>query len=126
MSGERDRIERMVQEGKLSRSEADELLTTLDGETAGAAQPSAGTCPQGPRRLHLLVNEARGEHVDLRFPLRLVNVALGIAAKRGSMTVDGTPVDVDEIRRLVADPSFTGELMNVRADDGTSVALSIE
>ncbi|HOV50494.1 MAG TPA: hypothetical protein PLZ61_04050 [Candidatus Cryosericum sp.] len=126
MSGERDRIERMVQEGKLSRSEADELLTTLDAAPAGEEQPSTGSLPRGARRLHVLVNEARGEHVDLRFPVRLVNVALGIAAKRGTMTVDGTPVDVDEIRRLVADPSFTGELMNVHTDDGTSVVLTIE
>lgn len=126
MSGERARIERMVQEGKLSRSEADELLTTLDAEPAQEAQATAESAPHGPRRLHVLVNEARGDHVDLRFPLRLVNVALGIAAKRGTMTVDGTPVDVDEIRRLVADPSFAGELMNVRADDGTTVVLSIE
>ena len=94
------------------------ILAPDDAGVAEAAQLlAAGDRPQ---------DEARGDHVDLRFPLRLVNVALGIAAKRGTMTVDGTPVDVDEIRRLVADPSFAGELMNVRADDGTTVVLSIE
>jgi hypothetical protein len=79
-------------------------------------------------RIH--VDEADGEHVDLGFPMALVGVGLNILARRGKATIDldgkEVPIDTEEIRRLIADPAFVGELMKVHTDDGASVVLSVE
>jgi hypothetical protein len=131
MSQEREKIERMVQQGKLSRAEADELLATFEPQTPGQSRPlGQGPQTRSRRTFRIHMDEADGEHVDLGFPMALVGVGLNILARRGKATfdVDGkeVPVDIEEIRRLIADPSFEGELMNVHAGDGADVVLSVE
>jgi type II secretory pathway component HofQ len=131
MSQERDRIQQMVQQGKLTRAEADELLAALEPQEAGQPRAAAvGTQAHPHRSLHIHVDEAGRESVDLRFPMALAGVGLNILARRGSATVnvDGkeVPVDLDEIRRLIADPSFEGELMHVHSGDGADVFLNVE
>jgi len=131
MSQEQERIERMVQQGKLSRSEADELLATLEPKESGQTHPSIqGAQPRTRRTFRIHVDEASGEHVDLGFPMALAGVGLNILARRGKATIDidgkEVPIDIEEIRRLIADPAFFGELMNVHTGDGASVVLSVE
>ena len=36
------------------------------------------------------------------------------------------PIAIEEIRRLIADPAFVGELMTVHTEDGGTVVLSVE
>ncbi|MCX6086740.1 MAG: hypothetical protein NTW63_03190 [Caldiserica bacterium] len=131
MSQEQERIERMVQQGKLSRTEADELLATLEPKESGQTRPPIqGAQPRTRRTFRIHVDEASGEHVDLGFPMALVGVGLNILARRGKATIDidgkEVPIDIEEIRRLIADPAFVGELMNVHTGDGASVVLSVE
>lgn len=132
MSEERDKIERMVQQGKLTRAEADELLAALELPQPGQSGGSDTTSGHGlhGRSLHIRVHEANGEHVDLRFPMALAGIGLNILARRGTATVDvdgqKVPIDLNEVRRLINDPAFTGELMNVHASDGADVVLSVE
>ena len=131
MSQEQEKIERMVQQGKLSRAEADELLATLEPQGPGQFRPSVqGSQPRTRRTFRIHVDEANGEHVDLGFPMALVGVGLNILARRGKATIDldgkEVPIDIDEIRRLIADPAFVGELMTVHTGDGNNVVLSVE
>jgi hypothetical protein len=121
----------MVQQGKLSRTEADELLATLEPkESAQTRPPIQGAQPRTRRTFRIHVDEASGEHVDLGFPMALVGVGLNILARRGKATIDvdgkEVPIDIEEIRRMIADPAFFGELMNVHTGDGASVVLSVE
>jgi hypothetical protein len=131
MSQEQEKIERMVQQGKLSRTEADELLATLEPKESGQTRPPIqGAQPRTRRTFRIHVDEASGEHVDLGFPMALVGVGLNILARRGKATIDvdgkEVPIDIEEIRHLIADPAFFGELMNVHTGDGASVVLSVE
>ncbi|MFA4932536.1 MAG: hypothetical protein WC625_06505 [Caldisericia bacterium] len=131
MSQEQERIEHMVQQGKLSRAEADQLLATLEPQESGQSRPPIqGAQPRARRTFRIHVDEASGEHVDLGFPMALVGVGLNILARRGTATIDidgkAVPIDIEEIRRLIADPAFVGELMNVHTGDGASVVLSVE
>lgn len=36
------------------------------------------------------------------------------------------PIAIEEIRRLIADPAFVAELMNVHTADNNNVVLSVE
>ncbi|MCX6084271.1 MAG: hypothetical protein NT102_04840 [Caldiserica bacterium] len=131
MSQEHEKIERMVQQGKLSRAEADELLATLEPRESGQSRPSIqGTQPHTRRTFRIHVDEASGEHVDLGFPMALVGVGLNILARRGKATIDidgkEVQIDIEEIRRLIADPAFVGELITVHTGNGDTVVLSVE
>jgi len=131
MSDEHEKIERMVQQGRLTRSEADELLAALEPEEAGQQRPAAHEEHHSARRtFRIHVDEAGGEKVDLGFPMALAGVGLNILARRGKATIDvdgkQVPIDIDELRRLITDPSFVGELMKVHTSDGSTVVLSVE
>jgi hypothetical protein len=131
MSEEREKIERMAQQGKLTRAEADELLAALEPQEPGQSHPLIhGTQPRTRRTFRIHVDEASGEHVDLGFPMALAGVGLNILARKGTATIDvdgkEVPIDIEEIRRLIADPAFVGELMNVHTGDGDNVILSVE
>jgi hypothetical protein len=131
MSDEHEKIERMVQQGRLTRSEADELLAALEPEEAAQHRPAAHEEHHSTRRtFRIHVDEAGGEKVDLGFPMALAGVGLNILARRGKATIDvdgkQVPIDIDEIRRLITDPSFVGELMKVHTSDGSTVVLSVE
>jgi hypothetical protein len=131
MSQEQEKIERMVQQGKLSRAEADELLATLEPKgSQQSSPPIQGAQPRTRRTFRIHVDEAGGEHVDLGFPMALVGVGLNILARREKATIDldgkKVPIDTEEIRRLIADPAFAGELMTVHTEDGSTVVLSVE
>ncbi len=131
MSQEHEKIERMVQQGKLSRTEADELLAALEPQESGQSRPPIqGTQPRSRRTFRIHVDKADGKHVDLGFPIGLVGVGLNILTRRGTTTIDvdgkEVPIDVEGIKRLVADPAFVGELMNVHTGDGDNVVLSVE
>ncbi|MHB8106287.1 MAG: hypothetical protein ACYDH4_02480 [Candidatus Cryosericum sp.] len=131
MSQEHEKIERMVQQGKLSRAEADELLAALEPKESHESRPPIqGAQPHGRRTFRIHVNEVGGDNVDLGFPMALAGIGLNILARKGGATVgvDGkqVPIDIEEIRHLIADPAFVGELMHIHAGDGDDVILSIE
>ena len=131
MSQEHEKIERMVQQGKLSRADADELLAALEPKEFHESRPPIQVAqPRIRRTFRIHVDEAGGEHVDLGFPMALAGVGLNILARRGKATIDfddkQVPIDIEEIRRLIADPAFVGELMNVHTGDGDNVILCIE
>ena len=131
MSQEHEKIEGMVQQGKLTRAEADELIAALEPHDSGRSRPPIqGAQPRVRRTFRIHVDEADGEHVDLGFPMALAGVGLNILARRGKATIDvdgsQVPIDIEEIKRLITDPDFVGELMNVHTSDGSTVVLSVE
>jgi len=62
--------------------------------------------------------------------MALAGVGLNILARRGKATIDvdgrQVPIDIEEIKHLITDPDFVGELMNVHTSDGSTVVLSVE
>ncbi len=132
MSDEETKIESMVQQGKLSRTDADNLLAALreQEQPTDAPEPERETARPGHRFLRVRVDEAGRETVNIRFPIALANIGLKILEHQGTVDLraDGRPipVDMERIRSLIADPSFCGELLDVHTDDDTRVLLVIE
>ena len=79
MSSKRERILKMLADGKISVSEAEELLSALGQETtensgSGKAQTSGSS---EPRYLRITVDPKRGDKkVNLRVPLGLVRAGV--------------------------------------------------
>mgnify|MGYP001332701413 CR=1 FL=1 len=130
MSEEQSKIETMVQEGKLSRADADQLLAALDEQEQPRTATDGGPRRSASRSLRIRIDEANGKTVNLRFPLALADVGLSMITHRENVNITtdngDVPVDMEKIRSLINDPSFYGELLDVRTDSGDHVLLTVE
>lgn len=69
----------MLKQGKISVTEAEELLEAVGGQTAESAQP-AQSAPKGkPKFMRVLVVDG-AEQVDVRIPLQLLRAGIKLGA----------------------------------------------
>ncbi|MCP4634337.1 MAG: hypothetical protein GY855_15530 [candidate division Zixibacteria bacterium] len=87
MSEERLKILNMLSEGKISVSEANELLKAVDSPSVGeTGSTEAKTSKSLPKFLHVVVNgkEGHGKHghgkVNVRVPLQLLRAGVKLAS----------------------------------------------
>ena len=97
MNEEKMRILQMVEEGKISASEASELLDALGSEQQeekALQKPS-----MKGRKLRILVTKPGSEkpQVNIRIPLRLVKWAERFIPKEAKQELDDQGIDIDEI-----------------------------
>ncbi len=122
MDDERLRILKMVEEGKLSAEDAARLLDALKDEPE--AHPTAmGT---RPRWLRVRVTEADGGRVQINVPVRLLDVALRIAARTGALKDE----DEQQILQALQEALDAGEMGRivevVDESDGDRVEIFFE
>lgn len=97
MNEEKMRILQMVEEGKISASEASELLDALGSEQQeekALQKPS-----MKGRKLRILVTKPGSDkpQVNIRIPLRLVKWAERFIPKEAKQELDDQGIDIDEI-----------------------------
>ena len=104
MSDDRQRILKMVAEGKISVAEAEELLDAL-GDTEDRSDVSSGDVAVRPRRakyLRVVVEEGGKGMVNIRVPMQLIYAGVkltGLIPRHASEKVSGAlherGIDVD-------------------------------
>lgn len=122
---ERVQVLRMVAEGKVSPEEGARLLEAVERRPA-EAEPAPGRA----RWLRVRVEAEGGrQKVNVRLPVSLVQVALGIALRylpRDGLTVQGQPLDPAEILKAIQ-AGVQGPVVEVRDEgDGTVVEVILE
>lgn len=89
MSSNRSKILNMLKEGKISVSEAEELLEVTDKPEADSGETRQYNLPSGepkkPKYLHIQVEPAEGashkqERVNIRIPLQLLRAGIKLAS----------------------------------------------
>ena len=114
MSEEKRLILEMAKEGKISVEEAEQLLEkanpveTID-DTSGIKKPNS------KKFLHIRVTEEDKVKANINIPIALAKVGLKIIPK-GKLGVNGEPIDVDEILRMIKEGT-EGEVVNIDAED---------
>lgn len=149
MSQDRSRILNMLAEGRINAEEAERLLDALDSRQADqqAAPGSAPSAIKGdptpllnalPKYLHVKVDGADGERVDVKVPLALVRSGLKLTSlippqamdqinehmSESGMSIDFTnfkPEDIDELIEALRDME-----VNVDGKDGEKVRVYCE
>ncbi len=127
MSQERIKILQMLQDGKISATEADKLLSTVENTSIAPAPQKKG--PFTMFRVRVL--SASGDKVNVQIPLSLAKVAL--TAGKGIMknsNINGVDfeelgIDLDKILQLAEDGAF-GKLVDVESANGDLVEVWVE
>ncbi len=89
MSDDRSQILNMLKEGKISVSEAEELLDAIGKSSDDSGVVKKGASPpssrKNPKYLHIKVEEAgknggKGENVNIRVPIQLLRAGVKLAS----------------------------------------------
>lgn len=115
MGEERRKILQMVSEGKITVEEADELLTALAAKAGPSSGEGAVEAKAAPRYLRVLVDEERGDKVNIRVPLGLIRAGLRLGSlipKQAKEKVDCALKDKGiDLGLSKADPKNVEELI---------------
>ena len=109
MSQERQRVLKMLAEGKITVSEAERLLDALaqaeKAEASGGAQRAGGSASaKAPKYLRIQVDEGpTGDKVHIRVPLKLLRAGiklkslLGLLPKEASTALEAKGIDLSAV-----------------------------
>ena len=130
---ERARILRMVSEGTISPSEAEELLSAMESGPRSAERPAAPAPPALPappafptrRSLVIQVNEGGDSKVNLRIPLGLARAAGRFLPRNARKSLEGYDIDLEELLEGLSSGEVGGTLLEVN-DDEDQVRISVE
>ena len=113
MSEERKRILKMLGEGKISASEAEELLDAL-GKNTGPQAPETtavqGKNPKNIKYMYVKVQSAEQDNVDVRVPLGLIR-----AGMRFTSLIP--PQAMDHINSAMKEKGMNFDLSNIKPED---------
>ena len=123
MSEEKRIILEMVKEGKISVEEAEQLMEKANpGETID--DTSGVKKPNSRKFLRVRVTEEDKVKANVNIPIGLAKVGLKIIPKE-KLTVNGEPIDVDEILKMIKEGT-EGEVVNIDAvDKGKNYKINI-
>jgi len=117
------KILKMVEEGKLTKDEAVELIEALKETESESKMPS-----KKKKFLKIRVTKQGKPTVNITLPFSLVKWGLSLAQKIGhkKLTVEGKeiPVDLNELNEALKDPDFTGKIIDV-TDNEEHVEIEI-
>ena len=123
MSDERLRILQMVEEGKISATDAAKLLEALENQPPGNEAPTA---TGQPRWLRVYISESSGKKVHVNIPARLLNMALRIATRTGALRQEES-AEVLQALREALNTGQRGRIVEiVDAEDGDRVEIYLE
>jgi hypothetical protein len=116
MSEERMRVLKMVAEGKISVDEADELLSTLNGDrdnqqvSAMAGHVSSTDAGRKPTFMKVRVKSTTGDNVDVKVPLNLLRAGIRLTALIPKPAMD-------QINTQMKERGFDFDLTNIKPGD---------
>ncbi len=127
---ERGRILRMVSEGKLTPSEAEELLASLDPTPAPSARPPLPPMPPAPlapgarRTLVIQVSEDGLSKVNVRIPLGLARAAGKFIPRQAIGALAEHDIDLEQLLSGLGNAE-DGTLLEVN-DGADKVRIAVE
>ena len=123
MSEEKRIILEMVKEGKISVEEAEQLLEKAN-PSESIDDASGIKKPDSKKFLRVRVTEEDKVKANVNIPIGLAKVGLKIIPKE-KLTVNGEPIDVDEILKMIKEGT-EGEVVNIDAvDKGKNYKINI-
>lgn len=122
MKDEISRVLTLVEEGKIDKDKATELINVLQGKDKAEV-------PYGNKMLKIRVNSKEGDNVKVNLPINLVKAVL----KVGSTIAEKVPeaekyvkdIDVD-LLILAIENELDGEIVNITSANGDKVFVVIE
>jgi len=128
MKEEIKKVLEMLEEKKITREEAEELLAAL--KETKEKEEITPLSTKKKRFLKIRVTKGEKPKVNVTIPFSLVNWGLNLASKLGkdSVNIEGKeiPIDMDELNKAMNDPEFTGKIVDVVEEEkGEHVEIEI-
>lgn len=129
MKDEISRILTMVEEGKIDKEKASELIDILQGKNQPELTLNKKDVPYGNKMLKIRVNSEVGDNVNVNLPINLVKAVL----KVGSNIAEKIPeadkyvkdINVDLLIEAIEN-ELDGEIVNITSAKGDRVFVVIE
>ncbi|PMQ01528.1 MAG: hypothetical protein CBR30_05595 [Dictyoglomus sp. NZ13-RE01] len=117
MREERYRILKMIEEGKISSEDGEELLKKLEENYDFKSSEK--------RLLRIYIEEEGVNRVNITIPLSFLKWGLKFANKY-SVQYGGVDLSPEEIEKILNDPDFRGKIVDIQSDeDSTRVIVEI-
>jgi DUF4097 and DUF4098 domain-containing protein YvlB len=132
MSDERQRILKLVADGKATPEEAEKLLEALGKDEARSDSTDVKSTSGMPKYLRVTVDSAKGDKVNVRVPLSLVRAGMKLTAlvpKDVSAQMEEKGIDLSALSTMESDELVEAlrELeVNVDSADGDIVRVFCE
>lgn len=122
------RIITMLEEGKINKEEAEELIHALKTEPSEDESIKTSRSYTG-KVFKVRIKSRRNDNVNVNFPLKLIQMALkmghGIASSIPQMKAYMDDIDMDLIMQSV-DKGVEGKIIDMETDEGDLIAIYIE
>jgi hypothetical protein len=129
MKDEISRVLTLVEEGKIDKEKASELISILQGKNQPEAVTLKKEVPFGNKMLKIRVTSEEGDNVNVNLPINLVKAVLkvgtNIAEKIPEAEKYVKDINVDLLIEAI-DNELDGEIVNITSANGDKVFVVIE
>lgn len=129
MKDEISRVLTLVEEGKIDKEKASELITILQGKDQPVLVTSKKEAPYGTKMLKIRVTSQEGDNVNVNLPINLVKAVLkvgtNIAEKIPEAEKYVKDINVDLLIEAIEN-ELDGEIVNITSANGDKVFVVIE
>jgi hypothetical protein len=129
MKDEISRVLTLVEEGKIDKEKASELITILQGKDQPELVISKKETPYGTKMLKIRVTSQEGDNVNVNLPINLVKAVLkvgtNIAEKIPEAEKYVKDINVDLLIEAIEN-ELDGEIVNITSANGDKVFVVIE
>ena len=119
---EQAQILEMLQQGKITVSEAQSLLDALKQDTVTNMVMESKKGSSSRKMLKVLVKSADGDDVKIQVP---VEFSKFLKMGNASTKLDQYDIDIDELIKLIEDGA-NGEIVDIKTADGDFVKIVVE
>lgn len=129
MKDEISRVLTLVEEGKIDKEKASELINLLQGNVQPELVTSKKEVPYGTKMLKIRVTSEEGDNVNVNLPINLVKAVLkvgtNIAEKIPEAEKYVKDINVDLLIEAIEN-ELDGEIVNITSANGDKVFVVIE
>lgn len=131
MKDEISRVLTLVEEGKIDKEEASELINILQGKDQPEPEPVTikKEVPYGNKMLKIRVNSEKGDNVNVNLPINLVKAVLkvgtNIAEKIPEAEKYVKDINVDLLIEAIEN-ELEGQIVDITSANGDKVFVVIE
>ncbi|MGB9694651.1 MAG: SHOCT-like domain-containing protein [Caldisericaceae bacterium] len=125
MNEELNKVLDLLEQGKITKEEASELIEALKVSENQKKSP-----PYNKRFVRITVTEEGKDKVNITMPIGVINFGLSALKLTGSRTMnlggESIPIDIEELKKAISDPNFTGKVIDVdEGSEGEHVEIEI-
>ncbi len=130
MQEEIKKVLELLEEGKITKEEAVELIKAIKSSDISGEKIDESKISNGKRTFRVLVTKDGKKEVEVSIPFGIVKFGLAIAKKMGknSLDINGKeiPIDIDKLSEVLKDPNFKGKIVDISdKEDNEHVEVEI-